>query len=199
MAPSSTWPRTTAPPLHPEAWGRYLAPVYWLQPPPHLRRAAAALLIVGAFLWDLRGPASVPHPFVARPISRGSAITADDVEWRSITAGALPAPDLEGAVAAVNLTAGDPLIPAVLSGGVSVPGGWWAVSLDAGRHATPGLEVLLVVVDPPITTTGIVVEAQRGDRLSLDYRPALVAVPGEVAAVVAAADHAGLLVTAVRP
>lgn len=99
----------------------------------------------------------------------------------------------------MDLAAGDPLIPAVLSGGVSVPDGWWAVSLDAGRHATPGLEVLLVVVDPPVTTTGIVIEAQRGDRLSLDYRPALVAVPGDVAAVVAAADHAGLLVTAVRP
>jgi hypothetical protein len=59
--------------------------------------------------------------------------------------------------------------------------------------------VLLVVTDPPLTVGGIVVSTQRGDPYSLDYRPALVAVPGEVAPVIAAAGRAGLLVTAVRP
>jgi hypothetical protein len=58
---------------------------------------------------------------------------------------------------------------------------------------------MLVITDPPLTIGGIVVSTQRGDPYSLDYRPALVAVPGNVAPLIAAADRAGSLVTATRP
>jgi hypothetical protein len=58
--------------------------------------------------------------------------------------------------------------------------------------------VLLVVVDPPTTVTGIVVSPQRGDAYSLDYRPATVAVPLEMAPLIAAASAQGVLVAAIR-
>jgi len=173
--------------------------VYWLQPPPYKRWAAAGLLVVGAFLWDLRGSATEPHPFAARTITAGSQIGAADVAWRRLPAGSFAIPDLTAAMAAVDLAAGEPLSAAVLAGSTPIPDGWWAIPIDVSPHAGPGDEVLLVVVDPPLTLPGIVIEPQRGDATSLDHRPALVAVPGDQAPLVAAAEAAGLLVSAVRP
>jgi hypothetical protein len=46
---------------------------------------------------------------------------------------------------------------------------------------------------------GLVVDPQKGDAYSLDFRPAVVAVPAESAALVAAATAQGTLVVAVRP
>lgn len=173
--------------------------MYWLQPPPYLRWAAAALLVIAAAVWDLRGSATTPHPFAAGPITAGTALTADDVTWRPLPADAFPPPDLDGATAAVDLAAGDPITAAVLTTTVAIPDDWWAVPIAVGTHALPGEAVLLVIIDPPITVPGIVVSAQQGDRFSLDHRPAVVAVPGESAALIAAAEAAGLVVTAVRP
>jgi hypothetical protein len=173
--------------------------VYWLQPPPYLRWAAAALLILGAVLWDLRGSGSEPHPFAARPIAAGTPLVDADVVWRSLPSGTFVVPDLSAAVAEVDLAAGEPISAAVLAGPIAVPDGWWAVPMDVSARAGPGDEVLLVVIDPPLTLFGIVIEPQVGDATSLDHRPALVAVPGSQAPLVAAAEAAGLLVTAVRP
>ncbi|HSM01349.1 MAG TPA: SAF domain-containing protein [Acidimicrobiia bacterium] len=173
--------------------------MYWLQRPPYLRRAAAALLIVGAVVWDLRGASTEAHPFASQAIAAGSAITSGNVVWRSLPAGSFAIPDLVDRVAAVDLPAGEPITVSVLAAPATVPEGWWAVPIDIGPHAVPGDEVMLVITDPPVTVGGVVVGAQRGDPYSLDYRPALVAVPAEMAAVVAAASRAGLLVTATRP
>ena len=177
----------------------YGAGVYWMQPPPYLRWALAALLVVGAFLWDLRGSASAAHPFAARPMAAGTRLSAADVVWRRLPEGAFAVPDLSAAVTAVDLDAGEPISAAVLTGPITVPEGWWAIPMEVSAHAGPGDEVLLVVVDPPLTLPGIVIEPQVGDATSLDHRPALVAVPGSQAPLVAAAAEAGLLVTAVRP
>jgi hypothetical protein len=68
-----------------------------------------------------------------------------------------------------------------------------------GSHARAGDVVMLVVTDPPTTITGLVVSAQQGDPYSLDYRPAVLAVPGESAALVATAAASGALVAAVAP
>lgn len=173
--------------------------MYWLQPPPYLRWAAAATLVIGAFLWDLRGTPSVPHPFAADEIAAGSPLGEADVVWRSLPRGAFPIPDLAAAVTAVDLSPGDPISAAVLTGAAPIPEGWWAIPLDVSDRAGPGDRVLLVVVDPPMTLSGIVVESASGDAMSLSRRPALVAVPATDAAVVAAAGAAGLLVTAIRP
>jgi hypothetical protein len=157
------------------------------------------LLVFGAFLWDLRGAATEPHPFAARTIAAGSQVGAADVVWRRLPRGSFDVPDLAAAIAAVDLAPGDPLSAAVLSGAIAIPEGWWAIPIDVSPHAGPGDEVLLVVLDPPLTLSGVVIEPQRGDATSLDHRPALVAVPGDQAPLIAAAEAAGLLVSAVRP
>ncbi|MBN2112799.1 MAG: hypothetical protein JW785_01585 [Acidimicrobiia bacterium] len=167
--------------------------------PPYLRWAAAALLVLGAFAWDRRAPALEPHPFAARDLQAGEALDASAVSWRETPAGLLPSPDLRGAAAAVDLAAGDPLVPALLRYGPEVPQGWWEIPVAIGPHAGPGDEVMLLVADPPVTVPGLVVTPQRGDAYSLDYRPAVVAVPAESAALVAAAAAAGTLVAAVAP
>jgi hypothetical protein len=173
--------------------------VYWLPHPPYLRWAGAALLLVGALAWDLRAPVVELRPFVARPLRSGEAVDSSAVEWREVPAGLLPAPDLDGTAAAVDLTAGDPLVDAVLSREVAVPAGWWEVPVAVGAHAAAGDAVMLVITDPPATVEGLVVSPQQGDAYSLDYRPAVVAVPAEAGALVAAAAAAGSLVAAVAP
>lgn len=173
--------------------------MYWLQPPPYWRRAAAVALVLGAVLWDLRSAPTEPHPFAARDVAAGSVIEASDVEWRSLPVGSFEVPSLTATVAAVDVWAGDPISGSVLAGPVAVPDGWWAVPIQMAAPTAPGSPVLLVVTDPPVTVPGIVVSSQRGDRYSLDHTPAVVAVPGQMAPLVAAAERAGFLVTATRP
>jgi hypothetical protein len=176
-----------------------LATMYWLQRPPYLRRAAAAALVIAAFAWDLRGAATERFPFASRAIPAGTPLTAADISWQRLPVGAIPTPDLDDQIVAIDMAPGEPITASVLTARAPVPEGWWAVPVEIGPHAVPGAEVMLVITDPQITIAGLVVDAQRGDPYSLDYRPALVAVPGEMAPVVAAADRAGLLVTATRP
>jgi hypothetical protein len=173
--------------------------VYWLPRPPYLRWAAAALLVLGALAWDLRSPAVELRPFASRLVRAGEALDASAVAWREVPAGLFAASDPEGALAAVDLAAGDPLVAAVLGRGAVVPEGWWEIAVAVGAHAAAGDEVMLVIVDPPATVSGLVVSPQQGDAYSLDYRPAVVAVPAESAALVAAAAAAGTLVAAVAP
>ncbi len=173
--------------------------MYWLPRPPYLRWAGAALLLLGALAWDLRGPAMELRPFAGRPLRAGEALDDSAVEWREVPAGLLRAPDLDGATAAVDLAPGDPLVDAVLSREVAVPPGWWKVPLAVGTYAAAGDSVMLVITDPPATVEGLVVSPQQGDAYSLDYRPAVVAVPADAAAQVAAAAAAGSLVAAVAP
>jgi hypothetical protein len=173
--------------------------VYWLQRPPYLRWTAAAILVLGAALWDLRGDQRHTRPFLTASLPAGSRIPAEAVEWREVPADLLVLPELSGRVTAVDLQAGDPLIPSVLAPAVTAPTGWWSVPVQIGRHAEPGDEVMLVTIDPPLTVPGIVLEAESGDAYSLDFRPAVVAVPGESAPVVAAAAGEGRIVAVVRP
>jgi hypothetical protein len=173
--------------------------VYWLPRPPYLRWAAAVLLVLGALAWDLRSPAVELRPFASRPVRAGEALDASAVAWREVPAGLYAASAPEGALAAVDLAAGDPLVAAVLGRGAAVPPGWWEIAVAVGAHAAAGDEVMLVIVDPPTTVSGLVVSPQQGDAYSLDYRPAVVAVPAEAAALVAAAAAAGTLVAAVAP
>jgi SHS2 domain-containing protein len=163
--------------------------VYWLQRPPYLRWAAAGSLVLAAFLWDLARAGTVPYPFAARDIAAGSPIDASSVRWRSMPGGLAEAPDLAGTSALVPIPAGEPITAATVGTPPRVPDGWWAVPIDLAPGVAPGDEVLLVVSDPPLTVPGIVVSPGSGDRYGLDARPASVAVPGEAAAVVAAAGR----------
>lgn len=118
------------------------------------------------------------------------------VEWRP--ARGLPEPiDLDG-IASVDIPRGDPITASVVEVAVPFPEDWWLVSLDV-PGAGPGDEVLIVVTEPSLTIAGTVVEGQLGDRFSLDHRPATIALPQEMAPIVAAAADAGRVVTALRP
>ncbi len=173
--------------------------MYWLQRPPYLRRAAAAALVLAAFVWDVRTAATAPYHVAATAIAAGTAIDDTAVSWVDLPAGVLVVPDLRGAVAASDIRAGEPLTPALLVGDVSAPDGWWMVPIAVGTLAAPGDEALLVVADPPISVIGRVLERQVGDPYDLDHRPASIAVPGDMAPLIAAAEHQGLLITAIRP
>jgi hypothetical protein len=157
------------------------------------------MLLLVAALWDLGGDGTHEHPFLAAPLAAGSPITDEVVVWREVPANLLPVPELEGTVAAVDLPAGQPLTDSVLAPPVTAPADWWAVPVSIGRHAGPGDEVMLVTIDPALTIPGIVLEPESGDPYSLDFRPAVVAVPGEVAPLVAAASGEDRLVTVARP
>jgi len=173
--------------------------VYWLKRPPYARWALAALLISGAAAWDLRSTPDTLHPFLAEGVTAGEAITEEHLEWREVPSGLIATPDLAHPMAGIDIPAGEPLLDSMLRGPVDIPAGWWEVPASIGAHADAGDLVLLIVVDPPTTVTGIVVSPQRGDAYSLDYRPASVAVPLEVAPLIAAASSQGSLVAAVRP
>lgn len=173
--------------------------MYWLQPPPYLRRAGAVLLIVGAIIWDLQAAATKPYPIAARPIAIGAPLTPDAVAWIDLPSDLIPTPNLSDATAARNIGVGEPLTSALLAGPVSAPPGWWTVPIEIGTLSAPGDEVMLVIVNPPLETSGLVITAQIGDPYTTDFRPAAVAVPPERAPVIAAAEREGILITAVRP
>jgi hypothetical protein len=82
---------------------------------------------------------------------------------------------------------------------VAAPEGWWGLPLAVGTHAAAGDAVTLVSTDPPAVVPGLVLRSQRGDPYALDHRPAVVAVPGESAVLVATAAARSALVAAVRP
>ena len=173
--------------------------MYWLQRPPYLRWAAAVLVILGALTWDLRGTPTAMHPFAARPIEAGARLEADDVEWREIPAHVLTPPALQGVVTAIAVAEGEPITAALLAEPTDVPEDWVALPVDVGVHAVRGARVVLIIVDPPASVPGIVVEAQSGDPYSLDFSPAVVAVPGDRAVDVAVAAASGRVVAAVTP
>jgi Flp pilus assembly protein CpaB len=157
------------------------------------------VLVGAALAWDLKGSPTVTHPFAARSLEAGAPIGSDDVAWRQIPAGLLVAPVLEGAVPAVDVGEGDPITPSLLTRPSAVPDGWVALPVDVGGHVAPGARIVLIVVDPPGSVPGLVVQAQSGDRFSLDFSPAVVAVPADRAVEVAIAGARGQVVAAVAP
>lgn len=172
--------------------------MYWLKPPSLVRRIAAVSLVLGAVAWDVQSAAGTDYPVAAEPIRAGAEITPDVVRYVRVPTNALPATDPIGSRAAIDIEPGDPLGAAVLAGPVVVPDGWWTVPIAVGTTASPGDQALLVVADPPLSVIGIVVSAQVGDPYELGHRPAEVAVPADAAPIVAAAEHEGLLVAALR-
>jgi hypothetical protein len=172
--------------------------VYWLQSPPYLKRLGAFLLILAAIAWDLRASAVEPFPTATGLIAAGTPITDELITWVDLPQGRLPRPDLANATAARDIAAGELLTSPALAGPFSAPAGWWTVSIEIGALATPGDEVLLVVDDPPISTTGFVITPQFGDPYTMAYRPAAVAVAPDLAPLVAAAQRSDRLITAVR-
>ena len=122
---------------------RYGRTVYWLRRPPYLRWLAAGLVVSCGIYLDLRPAPVVEYPFAADVIGIGETVGA--LTWRDVPAGVLPewtAP--VGGVAVTEIPAGAPLIPSLVST-ITVPEGWWAVSLPLPQPVAPGTPVRVAV------------------------------------------------------
>lgn len=172
--------------------------MFWLTRPPYLRWVAAAVLVVAALAWDLRGRSGVPYPFAAESISPGVSITEDDVEWRTVPRGMLAMPDLSAPVAARAIAAGEPILPSAIDPEGGIPEGWWAVPVALPSAARVGAELRLITTDTGVESEGIVVAVGSTDLLSI-ADAGLVAVPAENAAIVATAAMDGTLIVLVAP
>jgi len=144
------------------------------------------VLVVGALALDLTQRTTRPHPFAAVPITRGAPITPDMIEWRDVPAGLLEVPDLTEARAGRRLLPGEPILPTALASEAAIPDGWWSVPMVLPDGVEPGARVRVVTVDPPLAVDGIVVSATEAGAFATG-RTGLIAIPGQSAAMVAAA------------
>jgi hypothetical protein len=172
--------------------------VFWLTRPPYLRWAAAALLLIAALAWDLRGRSGEPYPFAARSIAAGTVIEEADVEWRTVPAGVLAIPDLSTPIAARAIPEGEPILPSAVDAEAGTPAGWWAVPVALPAAAGVGSRVRLIATDTRVESEGIVVATGSSDLLSISDA-GLVAVPPERATAIATAAIAGTLIVLVEP
>jgi hypothetical protein len=94
------------------------------------------------------------------------------------------------------MTAGEPLAASDLRGPVDVPDGWWALALEVPVPLVPGAATRLVLGDGAVVP-GVVIVGDESD--SFGAPTALIAVPGEDVAAVAAAASARQVVVLVAP
>jgi hypothetical protein len=172
--------------------------MFWLARPPYLRWAAAAAVVVAAFLWDLRGSSDILYPFAASAIAAGATITEAEVEWRRVPEGTMTLPDLSDPVAARDVPAGEPIVPSAVSDATAIPEGWWSVSVPLPATAVPGTRVHLVDAASGFETDGIVVAVGSDDLMSFD-ESGMAAVPPDAATLIAVAAREGTLVTLLEP
>jgi len=171
--------------------------VFWFGRPPYLRWLGAAVLVLGAGIIEFRPTGEADYPFAATAIEAGDALV---VEWRRLPDGLYPRPVLGGTVAAHPLVKGEPITSSDVRSPVEVPDGWWALVLEVPIRLAPGTSARLELAgDAGISVPGIVVASNEPDRLSVAGPTALVAVPGEHAALVAGAAAARQIVVLVEP
>ena len=167
---------------------RTVPTVYWLGPIRYLRWVAAvAVLTVGLYA-EFRPQNTVDYPFASEVIHRGDAVVS--IDWKRVPAGLLPHPDLDAAVAAVDIGAGEPLLPGLMMVALPVPAGWWSIPVSMPFVAPVGSHLQLVNTESGAVSEGIVVAAPPDDPFAIDPA-ALVAVPPEHAAAFAVAAAVG--------
>jgi hypothetical protein len=154
-------------------------------------------LVVAALVWDVSERATEPFPFAATDLARGQSITPDQVQWRQVPVGSLAFPPLEGAIAAVAIESGDPIVPSLVSAAVIVPTNSWAVPVPLPVGAMPGTPVNLVFADGT-DTGGTIIHSATEDSLGV-ITDGLVAVDNGVANSVALAAANGELVVLIQP
>jgi hypothetical protein len=169
--------------------------MYWLARPPYLRWLVAVLVVVLSLINDVRTMLSVEHPFAAGPLAAGTTVRPEDVVMARVPAGLLPPVALP--LRLVHpVGAGEPLTPSLASDPVSrVPAGWVGIALEVPGPVSPGDELLLIGTSDDggadLAVDGRVVSVQPEDGFS--PAGALVAIPREAAAGVAAARLEGRL------
>ncbi len=175
----------------------YVAAVHWFRRPPYLRWVVGALIVAVAFAAELRGDATVRHPFVATDLAPGDPVEPA-LEWKDVPAGMLPLPAVSGATAGRTIAAGEPLLPSHLGSGPVVPAGWWSVGLPLPAAAAPGTPVRVIVDDPPMGIDGVVTGTPTADAFGFEAS-GLVAVPGESADAIARAAGRGGVTVLIAP
>lgn len=160
-------------------------------------------MAVVAFSWWIQlmpTPTSL-HPFAVADIAAGTVVSDHLFELREIPAGLLPPIAIGGAMA-VDMAAGDPLLPSLLSQDRTlVPEGWWAVELAAPPGLAPGSHVMLVMGEDQLPSEPPVAGMVIRPRLEGTYEEetALIAVPQEQLSRVSVASAYGTLTVAVAP
>lgn len=169
--------------------------MFWFGRPPLLRRVGAVLLILGAGIIEFWPTSTVQYPFAAVETAAGASL---QVEWREVPAGLLEPPALSGMVASHRIARGDPITPSDVRRPLGIPHGWWALTVEVPSALEPGAETRLVL-DSGRPVAGIVVATNEPGPFAASGLTALVAVPGEDAARVAAAVAARQVVVLIAP
>lgn len=171
--------------------------MWFLSRPPFLRWAAAGCIVAAALAWDLSERSTEPFPFAASRVVAGSIIDDSMIEWLPMPDGSITLPDLDHLVALVDIEAGDPITGSVAGSPETMPDGWWAVPMRLSAHLVVGSEVRLVLpeelVIDAIVSSQAVTDDFGGESIGA------VAVPEDVADLVAVASAADAVVVLARP
>jgi hypothetical protein len=144
---------------------------------------------------DIRPQPTSRQPFAAVDLFPGVALNNTMIEWRSVPVGLLPPLDDPQGVVLRPVTAGEPLVPSILSTRrIPAPEGWWTMEIRLPVGAVPGQAVQLILLptgleEEPRSVPGLVIVPPPTDQdpLAIEPAPGLVAVPAEWAALAAAA------------
>ncbi len=167
--------------------------MFWLSRPPYLRWTAGWLIVIVSIALQIKPGASVLHPFVAHDVAAGTEIGEGDVVMKLVPAGLLPQIDLPMVVSrSVNI--GEPLLASMGAARRSIPDGWRSLLLKVATNLPSGTELTLVVVSDRATreVPGLVREMIPSN--GFDPFQALVAIPPDDTAEVAAALTDGRIV-----
>lgn len=156
------------------------------------------MIVVAAFGIEVTGPSLEPYPFLVRAITIGEAVAADDIEWRDVPTGLLPAASTVIGQAARALSAGEPLSAGTVSDGTAIPDGWWIVPAPVPASVAPGTAIRLISVDDGFAVDGVVTVSGIDTGFG-DETIGSVAVPEEAAVRVSLAASSGRLVVLVAP
>lgn len=160
--------------------------------------ALAALIVLAAFVIEIKPAAEVGHPFTVRTIEAGQQISPADIEIRSIPAGLLP-PVTSLGYATHPIGAGEPLTAGAVTSFPPPPQDWWLVTVPLPVRAVPGAPARIVTTGaPPIVVDAIVATPGATDDFGGRVLGS-VAVPPDAASVVARAAADGSLVVLTRP
>lgn len=168
----------------------------WLERPPLLRWAAAAVLVAVALWSELSPPPTTTISVLVEDVAAGTPLEAHHVRSRQVPAGTVETVEPSG-VAATDLHAGDPLVASLVTE-VELAPGWIVIEAPIPETAHPGASATGIILDSdaaPVEFPALVVTAAGAD--PLDDSAGSLAVPPEWVASAAAAVARGELVVGV--
>jgi hypothetical protein len=173
----------------------------WLSRPPLLRWTAALCLVSAAAWVEFAPRPTVDVAFLAVDVGAGEPITPDVVEFRAV-----PDPGFShhrgDGFATMNLRAGDPLLPAMVTT-VSVPPGWLVIEAPLPGSPIPGSQATAVILpetpgQAPTTVAAIVLSAPGPDPFGATTGTVAIA-PAHIAEAAAASASGRLVIGVATP